>query len=225
MLSTLLRRTACLTTTLGLGWALVGCPDPGGSFDDFTERKNQIDQATGTSTGTGTGGGAPCVVPMAGEADGDFLFALSAKISPKKPVLFLATVTTPADASAGGGIDVGLVLQPLDAADRKTPVGAALDLGQYPVDAEGHFVAALPTLTVEGAANPISGSLLEATVTLTGSICAPADFVCGQVTGSVAQPIPINDLTGSTFAMSRIEDPNAYPPAIYKCDGTVSPPP
>jgi hypothetical protein len=210
---------AAVGTGLLLSASSAACVDPAGALDDFNERAAEADFST--STTSGAGGGDACAVPAAGEVDGNYLFALSAKIAKTKPVLFYAKLTTE-DAS---GLNFSLNLQPLNAKDRKTPEGDAIDVGPYPVAADGTFSAALPMLTVAGAANPVSGSLLEATVTLVGTLCAPADFICGDVTGSVTKPIAIPDLTGSAFTMQRITDEAAYPEPLINCAGDPAEPP
>jgi hypothetical protein len=225
----------------------AGCADPDGAFDDFTERQKQTEAnkcaqladpgacvdptpaawscplgeppregcvpgADGTSfccPGIGE-----CVVPAAGAIDGDYFMALSAKVSRKKPLTFLAKVTTTA---AGDSIAVSMSIQPLLAADRRTPVGPAIDVGPYPVAADGTMIAALPELTVAGEANPISGSQLTATITLEGRICEPADFVCGPMSGNATEPLAI-DLDGSTWTMQKVTDPAMYPPALINCE-------
>ncbi|WP_437810854.1 hypothetical protein [Sorangium sp. So ce1078] len=145
--------------------------------------------------------------------DGDFFFNLSAYLLPQSPIVFVASLTTEA---SDGGLSFSVTFQPLEAADRRTPTGAPVDVGPYEVSADGTFSADLPTIIVPGNANPISGSELEATITLTGTLCAPADFVCGEVTGTTTRPVPLN-LEGSTFAMERITDPSSYPAAVINC--------
>ena len=67
-----------------------------------------------------------------------------------------------------------------------------------------------------------SRRISSAQVNLTGHVCGGdlADFVCGAVTGSVSKPIPIADLTGSTFTMQRITDPMKYPTPLLDCAKT-----
>jgi hypothetical protein len=198
---------------------LSGCPDPDDEFDAFGDRYNEINQTTSTSTGTGAGGAGSCTLPAAGAADGDFLFALTAKTFPTKPIAFLATLTTTA---MGNDLSVSMRIQPLAAADRKTPAGTPLEAGPYPVAADGSFVAALPQFSAPGEANPISGSELEAAASLTGTLCEPADFICGTVDGGLSKPIMLS-LKDSTFAMVRITDPNSYPELVTNCAKTEVP--
>ncbi|WP_437526685.1 hypothetical protein WME79_41435 [Sorangium sp. So ce726] len=168
----------------------------------------------GGSDGSGGAGGGDNCLPEAGAVDGDFLFSLSAYLNPQAPILFVASLTTEA---SDGGLSFSLTFQPLMADDRRTPTGEPFDVGPFELAADGKFTAQLPTLVVPGDANPISGSELEATITLTGSLCAPADFVCGVITGTTARPLTLN-LKGSTFAMERIADPSSYPAPVINCD-------
>ena len=210
------------TAVIGAGLSLVACADPDGAFEDFNKRYAEIPLAT-SSSGTGGGGGAPaCEVPVAGEVDGDYIFALSAKIAKKKPVLFLTTLTTADD---NGTLTMSLHMQALTATDRKTPIGDIIDIGPSPVEADGSFKIDFPTIQTPGAANPVSGSLLESTVTIASSLCKPADFICGDVTGNLTKPLAIPDLTGSTFTMQRITDPAAYPDPVINCAKDPADPP
>lgn len=202
---------------------LLACADPGASFDDFVARdvKLRPKPGEGGSGGGGGGGSSACTLPAAQAADGDFLFSLSASLDPSKPVMFLGTFTTEAKDQ---GLTFKLTLQPLLAVDRKTPTGNPLPVGPFDIGADGSFVANLPQLTVPGDANPISTGLeLEATTTLAGSLCA-TDFLCGAVSGKVTKPLEL-DLMGSTFAMTKITDPSAYPPVVINCAKTPAGPP
>ncbi|WP_437764004.1 hypothetical protein WMF27_37920 [Sorangium sp. So ce281] len=214
-------RTTLASAALTTAALLIGCADPEGRYDDFEARDTTIreDQSSGEGGGGsggngGAGGGGDNCLPEAGAVDGDFLFSLSAYLNPRAPILFVASLTTEA---SDGGLSFSLTFQPLVAADRETPTGEPFDVGPFELSADGTFTAQLPTLVVPGDANSISGSELEATITLTGgSLCAPADFICGVITGTTARPLPLN-LKGSTFAMERIADPSSYPAPVINC--------
>lgn len=194
--------------------ALAGCPDPQGSFDAFGDRYDKINGGgTTTSTTSGNQGGGCAADP--GQLDGTFLFALSAKLSPKKPVLFSMALTTTEGAN---GLSMHLAATPLDGMDHMTPVDAEVDLGNTDVAADGTFVANLGTINVSGAANTITvGSPITAeNVVLTGSLCASdPDFICGSVDGKVTAPI-MYPLAGSTFTMQRIVD-GTIPAPVINC--------
>ncbi|WP_437926109.1 hypothetical protein WMF37_44905 [Sorangium sp. So ce291] len=209
---------SALPSALPFASLLLGCADPEGRFDDFQDRDTTIreEQASGEggSDGSGGGGGGGSCLPVEGAPDGDFFFSLSAYLNPQAPIVFLSTMTSEA---RDDGLSISLRFQALEAADRKTPTGTPVDVGPYEVSADGQFTAELPTIVVPGNANPISSNELEATITLSGALCAPADFVCGDVTGTVTRPLSLN-LKGSTFAMQRITDPDSYPAPVINCD-------
>ena len=72
-------------------------------------------------------------------------------------------------------------------------------------------MADLGELAVTGAANPITGSDIVATLSLTGAI-QDENVYCGIAGGMVTVPANI-DLTGSTFAAIRINPEDAMNPA------------
>ena len=203
---------------------LVGCVDPEGSFDDFGDRFDETKGTGGSGGGAGSGGGpgdgGSCMPPAAGEMDGQFFFALSAVISPKKPISFLADVTTADDA---GATTMTLTLQPLRADDRTTPIGSPIPLDPIPLGADGAYSSALPPLMVDGDANPITpGTAIEATVTLSGQVCGVEDFYCGSVGGMVSSPIELG-LDGSTFTLERVAMGGSLPaPPKINCAGDLA---
>lgn len=158
--------------------------------------------------GGGSGSAKACSV---GETDGHFLLALSAKLAPKKPFVFDASVVTHSDAP--GTID--LSLQPLLASDRMTPVGAAVTVKGLAVATDGSFSWDLGTLTIDKDANTVTpGSTLVTTVVLEGEACKKADFVCGTLSGNVSEPIDY-PLVGSTFTMQRYD--TTLPDPVINC--------
>jgi hypothetical protein len=195
---------------LGLA-GLAGCPDPQGSFDDFGKRYDKINNAS-TSSSTGGGGAPACSAPMAGAEDGDWLLGLTTQLGPTKPLAFKVTVTT-TDAG-GGALKLGMKATPLSAMDQMTTVGAEVDLGMFDVAPDGSFVADLGTLTVPGAANPITGADIVASVLLRGHFCAEVPtFFCGTGEGQVTMPI--------TFTLK----PEKTPFTMEKATGGVLPAP
>lgn len=203
-----------LFATAGLGFALAGCPDPEGALQDFTDRYDEIHQTTSTGGG-GVGGGVACVPAMAGELDGRYMFALSARLGPKKAFALDAQMTTTAN---GDGLSVALVLQPLSAADQTTEVSTPLSFSDLPVAADGTFTWDLGMITLPGAANPITGADVEATLTLAGELCAGdrAGFVCGPATGQVTAPLMADLSPGSNFTM-QAEVGGELPPPVINC--------
>jgi len=189
--------------------ALLGCVDPQARYDAFLARSAD---ARGHDAGT----------PDPGDRfdfSGHYLLALSTTLAPDSPLLFGLDVEVASDLST-----VQLHFQPLttdaDAEPRKK-VGDALDPAAVPYAADGTFSADLGEVTVPGRANPITGSDIVATVQLQATTRAPgatdggdagdAAEVCGQITGMVSMPLPL-DLAGSTFgAVRTASDEDAIP--------------
>lgn len=194
----------------------TACVDPGASFDAFVDRAAAVHRPEPDASADA----AACEV-HAGDIDGQYLLAISVTLAPTKPIAVLADVTTPL---FDGGIGISFDAQPLSAADRKTPVGSKLALGPFPIDSNGTFRADLPGLEVTGAANPVTGGDITANLVLTGSLCGDRRFFCGEVSGNVEKPLPL-DLAGSTFTLTKVEAPGAFParPAI-DCVGTLADP-
>jgi hypothetical protein len=223
------RFRAALTALIfpALCLSLTGCPDPEGEADRFHEEFCAVpENAEKCISGGATCAGDPCDVPLPGVIDGEFLFTLSASLAPNRPVLFNAQLTT---AAGPEGLEFDLVLQPLAAADRSTPVGDPIIAGPASADpTAGCFSFVFPELRVTGEANPISGTELvvpaETPAVLIGQLCSPGDFICGDVEGNVSQPIPF-DLSGSTFTFEKLAAPGVYPdlPTV-DCDGTLADP-
>lgn len=213
-------------------FCLVGCPDPEGSYNEFKDRYNEINPASGGSAGAaGAAGGdaGVCVVPAAGVLDGDYIFVLSAKLKPKTPLLFLNTVTSK---DSGGSTAMDWSLQPLNRFDRETPVGDPIVLKGIVIDASGNIDAnslkSYP-IAVTGDANPLSGSNIVAEIdNLTGGKFCNADgFYCGGVVGNVTSPIPL-ELAGSTWTLTKVTGTADYPdpvPINCKKDPADPPPP
>lgn len=201
---------------LALGVVLTGCPDPEGQFAEFEARQDEISG----SGGQGTGGATACTPTVLGEADGVYIFALSATIDPDKAFALDATVIT----SAADPLSVDMTFQPLAKEDQTTPVGSEIVFTGLPVNADGTFEWDLGMITLINAANPISAFDVEATLTLHGSLCGgdALGFICGDVTGLVTKPLNMFDLVGSTFTMQRYDGTKPAPvincakdPAVY----------
>lgn len=195
---------------------LTGCPDPEGQYNDFRARAAKIDSGSTAQCDAP----APCTaLPQPGELDGTYFFAFAASLDLTKPMVFEAKITSSAGAS---GTEMHWVLQALDWSDRKTPVGAPLDLGTIAIDSEGMINADLPPLDVVGEANPFSHSPITADVsTLSGRFCAGETFISGLFDGTVSKPITI-PLTGSSWTLTKVSDaPNDYPePPPIDCNKT-----
>ncbi len=191
-----------VATTLGV----AGCPSPDveGKFEDYVDQTQEIrDEAANVKMDVG---GALA------DVTGTFHFALAAVIAAETPLQFVATTTfTP----EGDGGTLMMELQPLslnfgEVTVPREFVGEVVTLS-FPVDGAGAFDADLGEVAVTGAANPITGSDIVATLGLTGAI-QNEDLFCGIAAGMVTVPANI-DLTGSTFAAVRIDatDPASLP--------------
>lgn len=185
---------------------LAGCPSPDadGRYEEYVDKTQDIrDDAADVKMDVG---GALA------DVNGTFHFSLAAVIAPNTPLQFIATTTFDPEGS-GGTVDIELQPLSLDLGSATEPrelVGDPVSIS-FPVDEGGAFVADLGSVAVTGAANPITGSDIEANLVLTGAI-QDEDVYCGTVGGMVTVPANI-DLTGSTFAAIRIDPADATNPA------------
>lgn len=199
---------SCVTIITGA--AALGCADPEADFDEFTERARQVDSLVQPAANCD----AP--LPAAGQADGEHFTSLTAtKLGPDNPIVAVTRLTT---TTMGDGLDLSMTLQLLSKVDRRTPVGDPIDLGTYQVAADASFVAALPRFHIPAEALSLTDQGADVTVTLSGNLCSPADFICGDMDGSavVDSGTEVN-LDGSAFTMQRIDDPAAYPEPLTNC--------
>jgi hypothetical protein len=185
----------CASTVLLLLGAL-GCVDPQGRYDAFIERTADM-----------RGRDAGMVTPSDRfDFSGRYLLALSTTLAPAQPILFSSDVDVAADLET---IDV--TFQPLttDAADPpRAATGESLEVDGVPYDEDGSFGFDLGEVTVPSDANPISGSAIVATVTITATAFPmtaelPALF-CGEASGMVSVPLAL-DLAGSTIGAVETE--------------------
>lgn len=212
-----------------LGILGASCSDPEGAFNEFVDRQEDLAQGgsggMGGTGGTGGAGGAAGASGEGGAAGGGctpleqsdvaegYLFTLSAIILPKKPFIADATVTMDEANNT-----ISMSVQPLNADDRTTPEGAPILGGPFQIQEDGSFVADFGEITMDGKANPISGSDLQTTLVLTaepGGWCKESTFVCGAAQGQATKPLTLN-LEGSTFTFQRL-DGSGYPDPILDC--------
>jgi hypothetical protein len=147
---------------------------------------------------------------------GYFLLTVSTSMKPKLPILFFAQVNTPP--APDGSAMLALMIEPLDAKDRKTIVGPTQTLPPAPIDQNGRFVVGPVTVDVPGAANPITFSDLLMNVSLSGTICNVSGLNCGEISGQVTKPITL-DLKGSTFTLDGYLAPGVPPnPPLIDCN-------
>lgn len=214
------------------GASPLGCVDPEGQYDEFREREAKtVKPEAGVPDGGGTcdpNADGGCASPPPGAMDGQWLFALSAKLKPASPILFFADVTT---SDQGGATSMQWTLVALDAKAR-TPLPGFTPIQFDPstIGADGAWSFDPPALAVPGAANPITGSDIEADVALEGQICDGRDFACGIVTGNVTKPIPLELCPAaddcSTWTLERLTTPDTLPETVkYNCACAVADPP
>lgn len=152
-----------------------------------------------------------------GGPSGQFLLAVATTVDLGKPFQFIATFETEASV-------VTLTLQPLSliqgqVTTPRQPFGAPLQFTGIKV-IDGQFDVDLGTIALAGPTNPITGADIIAELDLAAMV-VDMDFICGTVDGQVSEP-PIGSITGSTFAATRIEDPNQLPSSVVvNCDGTA----
>ena len=185
------------------------CTDAAGRFAEFGE--NVIDAAQ-------------IVVPDAQELEelpdvtGRFLSGISPVVLPEAIIKFDTALVLTKNDDGTGLLDV--TFTPLSVADG-TPVGTPLVSNGAVVSNAGEVSVPVAGV-IPGAANPISGTeiRLDAAAVV---VLRSADLLCGDVTGRVSQPTPL-DLTGSTIAVIRIASDLAYadfPEALFECPDDV----
>ena len=207
MASRTLIQAFALPLLLAMGGTLAGCPspEPEGRYDEFVDKTQDIrDDAADVKMDVGG---------TLADVTGTFHFSLAAVVAATTPLQFIATTTFTADPAGGGQLDIDLQplsLNVLATTEPREFVGDVVSLS-FPVDESGAFMADLGEVAVTGAANPITGSDIVATLMLTGAI-QDENVYCGVVNGMVTVPANI-DLTGSTFAAIRINPEDAMNPA------------
>ena len=160
-------------------------------------------------------------LPQSGSS-GLYLLAVSTIISPQLPLQFLATV----DAADPALWDLSLQPLALDQGQTgspQTPVGDPLVFDDVAV-VDGGFTIDFGETLLPGQTNPITGSDITATITMSGTVVDP-DFFCGLVGGMVTMPL-MTSIDGSTFAAVRVTGLESLPDAVpINCAGdTVSTP-
>ena len=139
-----------------------------------------------------------------------FLFTLSTKPFPAKPILMVAF----SEISWDGSMQV--TLQFVDNS-RRSLVGAPLFAGTFPVQADGAFRIGPLHLDIPAEANcALADTAMALEVTLEGGqLCDDSTFACGLMNGTVLG-LGI-DLNGSTFTAQRFDN-NAFPEPVLNCE-------
>ena len=192
-------------------FALIGCADARGRFEDFQKRLKASDAGpNGTDSGIldEADDGGPCVAPAPDTVQGPALLAIDTSLAAGHPILFLGNIDTPAwDRTTA----VHFVYRALDSLDRRTLVGPELSVGPFALQ-DGQLVAEIPESELDGDANPIlHGAPVTSEMTLHGQICGVRSFYCGTVegrstglvTGPFAGNFGITLLSGSDAVPAR----------------------
>lgn len=203
--------------TGGGGWGDAGS----GGVADVTvsaDSSGGWDASNDTGDSDAADAGLPDTTTGPSPWDGTWLLSVGTVIAPELPIQFTAQIAlAPADAGTGG--TVHLTLQPLQTAPGKAtrePVGAPIEVDGV-VDEAGVLTVDTGPQQVVGDANPVSGSDIQATLLLTGTLWSET-VICGAVDGSVTVPFEA-PLTGSTWGAVRIEatDPASLPDPVSAC--------
>lgn len=194
-----MKKILCVLGALALLGA--GCDDSG---DDGSPGGAGGEGGLAAGGAGGGEGGAGGVGGSAGEGvfdpTGTYLAAAALRIEPSKPIEFRMELTATPE---GEPLAISGSLQPLvtrdstrtDCPDPSAPVGDAITFADVPVTASG-FEIDLPSVAIDGCANPISGGDIEASLTISTD---SFEELCGTVDGTVTSPISAS-LDGSTWA-------------------------
>lgn len=159
------------------------------------------------------------------QLNGDYLLVVSLTAAPRAPTVFLAQIEAERE---GDHLLVRMRQEPLSKADRSTPVGLWSGWATGELSPDGSFESEVTRAYIPAEANAVTGLDTEAEIGLAshfqieaGSGDEPIDFLCGDVLGRIIGPIPVDDLSGSTFTATRIEDVEdleSYPDAVINCN-------
>ncbi len=216
---------------VALGAVLGACADPEGKFTDFVRRDDASrhrDAGAGGDAAAWDGGESGFPTPE--QMNGTYLLFVSTVLGPTTPIINLveAKATPSAD-----GLALKMRFRSLSYKDRKTAVSPFSEWKDATIDAKGQFSFEDRTTTppeanavrpdTESVANLVfSATLADASFDKTPE--RSLQFWCGKVTGTLIEPVDGLSLEGSTFAWSRVVDPNNYPDAVLDCAMTPAEP-
>lgn len=184
-------------TSLVLGVAAFGaCVDPEKRFDEFHDRVPIVDASLVDRM----------PLQISDIEGGEFYLAIRA-VNFNNTLHLLATWDLNLNEATLSGEFQPLSAPQGDDDPPRLPVGTKLTSASVPVDDTATFVAPIAG-TIDGQANPISGSPLGSQVRLVGTI-RTADLVCGTVMGTVClgTPAPCDpgvSVEPATFAAVRV---------------------
>lgn len=200
-------QTSSGATDSALGTSGGTPPDPSGGPPPGTDPSTTDPTTTGDEPGSDTAQ-EPLLTP------GTYFAALTAvPVASSTPFQLLADITV--DGNAMTLEFTYLSLDVLSTTSPREPVGMSFQVNDVSIEEDGAFSFPL-ALSIPGAANPITGSDIQAEVELNGDIVDGK--LCAAVAGMVTVPANI-DLTGSTFAAIPVDGPEARPDvATVVCD-------
>jgi hypothetical protein len=161
------------------------------------------------------------------QLSGTYLAGISTILARSAPIVFLIELAVEA---RDDRLEVRLRERPVSKLDRVTPIGDWSEWTTGSVDSDGHWNSDTIHVTIPADANSILAADTYAEIVLEGQLLqlrssddpeAELSFLCGDVTGQIIDPIPVDDLAGSTFAAARIEevdDVTSYPELTIDCD-------
>ena len=194
----MLKRLSTRAVTLLVALTALGaCVDAKKRFDEFDDRVPVIDASTVDR-------------PNIAVADFNGTWYVAVKALGNNLHLFATWTFTPGAAPSFTGVYQPLSTYQEEPAQRRS-VGATLTTAAAMIDETASFVAPMIG-TIDGMANPISGSPLGSVATLVGTV-KNANLVCGIVTGHVClgmpapcEPPPGISIEPATFAAVRAAD-------------------
>ncbi|MFV8751011.1 hypothetical protein ACNOYE_10740 [Nannocystaceae bacterium ST9] len=213
-------RLASLALSLGLVFGCsLGGKDIGGHDDEASESES-AGEAISTSDSTSDSTTDDC----GPDTSGTYLLGLETSLGPDNPLQFVLTLDVMYGGDCLGVASFGLQPLSLDMGSQTSPrefVGEPLIFAAIPFDAAGQFTLDMGEVMVTGAANPITGSDIAATLVLEGHV-VDVDALCGDVFGMLTSPLQA-DLAGSSFAAIRLADDGSDPATLptsfpYDCD-------
>jgi hypothetical protein len=184
----------CQTNTIHLETDPGSDDDNGDELTDSTASPTDGGMDTDTSDDTTTTGG-PGGPQM-------LLFALDTSLSPGLPFQAIVNATP-----GTGTIDLTVQFLSLDQGSTTSPRQLVGDVYAYPgllVDGTGTFYWDTGVILIPGAANPITGEDMVASIQA-NVVPVGTPAYCGQAGGTVLSPIEVS-LEGSTHAMTVVAD-------------------
>lgn len=186
------------TVASGSGTDGSGTDTSGTSGNDTDPSGNDTSGNDTDDSGTETDGAPDLGDPVFPATE--FLVVLRLSGALPTPIQLAGTV-----ASQGGTVSFDLEYLALEVGSNdtpRTPTGEFLRV-DAPVADDGTFEFAIDGTPVIGAANPIDGTDIEMSISVTGQV--GADRICGALTGAVTVPIDV-DLDGSAFSGIAVGD-------------------